>query len=166
MFLLTHHWSFPSVVWSEWKQWSQAFAGLILAPNYQADPTHGCYSPHSLLPHQYHPTARKTAASSWNEAGRSAPAAFPNDGSFGMPCHLIPSAPTPLVQAAPSVPGGFHCHDPVFHPKQVQDARWKCSFQTAASPKSYVIREIPIALKYFKRLEANHGYCSKWLSFH
>lgn len=133
------------------------FAGLILAPNYQADPTHGCYSPHSLLPHQYHPTARKMAASSSNEAGRSVQAVFPNDGSFGMPYHLIPTAPTPLAQAAPFVPCGFHCHDPVFHPKQIQDARCKYSFQTAASPKSYAIQEIPVALKCFKRLEANHS---------
>lgn len=87
---------------------------------YKAQPTHGCCSPHFLLPHQCRLTGKKTAGRSWSEAGHSVPGAFPADGSFGRPCRPTPSAPAPLAPAAPFAPCGCRCPGPAFHPKHIK----------------------------------------------
>lgn len=124
IFTFSHQWKMPSGVWSERSPHAGEFADWILTWNmgitYKAQATHGCCSPHFLLLHQHHLTGKKTAASSWSEAGRSVPAASPADGSFERPCRPTPSAPAPLAPAAPFVPCGFHCSGPAFHPKHIK----------------------------------------------
>lgn len=87
---------------------------------YKAQPTHGCCSPHFLLLHQRHLTGKRMAGSSWSGAVRSAPGAFPADGSSARPCHPTPSAPAPLAPAAPSAPCALRSPGPVFHPKHIK----------------------------------------------
>lgn len=132
---------------------------------YKAQPTHGCCSPHFLLPHQCRLTGKKTAGRSWSEAGHSVPRAFPADGSFGRPCRPTPSAPAPLAPAAPFAPCGCRCPGPAFHPKHIKKQAGSAASKLQSRQNPIQPQEILMPLEYFHRLMGKHSSHSKLFYF-